>query len=103
MDYPDASSNEDNEISDDPYKFRALTGHQGPLKATDPNWKGCKYKVFVEWENGEKAYESLSDLAAEDSVTCATYAKKIDFLHVDGWKRYRSLAKRDKTLTVAVM
>ena len=30
------SAKEDNEISDDLYKFCALIGHQGPLKATDP-------------------------------------------------------------------
>ena len=38
VDHPDATSKEDNEISDDLlHKFRALIGHQGPLKATDPN------------------------------------------------------------------
>ena len=29
-------------------KIRALIGHQGPLKSTDPNWKGCKYIVLVD-------------------------------------------------------
>ena len=24
------------------FKFRAIIGHQGPLKATDPDWKGSK-------------------------------------------------------------
>ena len=76
MDHLEAPSNEDNEISDDLYKFRALISHQGPLKTTDPNWKGCKYKVSVEWENGEKTYEPLSVLSADDPVTCDTYAKK---------------------------
>ena len=51
--------------------FRALIGHQGPLKPTDPNWKGCKYNVLVDWETGEKTYEPLSVLAADDTVTCA--------------------------------
>ena len=37
VDHLEAAANEDNEISDDLYKFRALIGHQGPLKATDPN------------------------------------------------------------------
>ena len=57
MDHLEAAANEDNEISDDLYKFRALIGHQGPLKTTDPNWKGCKYNVLVEWETGEKTYD----------------------------------------------
>ena len=60
---------------DDLFKFRALICHQGPLKPTDPNWKGCKYNVFVDWETGEKTYEPLSFLAADDPVTCAMYAK----------------------------
>ena len=31
------------------YKFRAIIGHQGPLLALDPDWKGSKYNVRVEW------------------------------------------------------
>ena len=92
-----------NEISDDLYKFRALIGHQGPLKATDPNWKGCKYNVLVDWGTGEKIYEPLSVLAGDDPVTCTTYAKENDLLHIDGWKRFRNLAKSGIILTRAVM
>ena len=50
-----------------------------------------------------KTYEILSILAADDAVTCATYAKENDLLHIEGWKRFRNLAKRDKTLARAVM
>ena len=50
------------------------------------NWKGSKFNVLVEWENREKTYEPLSVLAADDPVTCATYAKENDLLHIDGWK-----------------
>ena len=35
------------------YKFRAITGHQGPLSPQDENYKGSKYNVMVEWETGE--------------------------------------------------
>ena len=58
----EAAANEDNEINDDLYKVRALIGHQGPLKPTDPNWKGCKYNVLVDWETWEKTYKPLSFL-----------------------------------------
>ena len=51
----------------------------------------------------EKTYEPLSVLAADDCVTFAMYAKENDLLHIDGWKRFRNLAKRDKTLTRTVM
>ena len=82
VDHVEDAANEDNEISDDLYKFRALIGHQGPLKPTDPNSKGCKFNVVVEWETGEKNYEPLSILAADVPVTCATYAKGNDLMHI---------------------
>ena len=103
VDNLEAAANDENEISDDLFKYRALIGHQGPLKSTDPNWKGCKFSVLVDWETGEKTYEPLSVLAADDPITCATYAKENDLLHIDGWKRFRNRAKRDKILTRAVI
>ena len=36
-------------------------------------------------------------------MTCAAYAKENDLLQIEGWKRFRNLAKRDKTLARAVM
>ena len=87
VDHLDAAVNEENEINDVLYKFRALIGYQGPLKATDLILKGCKYKILVAWETGEKIYEPLSVLETAAPVRFATY---------DGWKRYRNLAKRDK-------
>ena len=50
------------------YKFRAIIGHQGPLLASDPDWKGSKYNVQVEWETGEITFEPLSIIAADDPV-----------------------------------
>ena len=32
------------------YRFRAIIGHQDPLLASDPDWKGSKHNVQVEWE-----------------------------------------------------
>ena len=60
------------------YRFRAIIGHQGPLLASDPDWKGSKYNVQVEWETGEITFEPLSIIAADDPVTCAAYAKESD-------------------------
>ena len=54
VDHLEDAANEDSEISDDLYKFRALIDHQGPLNPTDSNWKGCKFNVLVEWETGRK-------------------------------------------------
>ena len=103
VDHLEVAANDDNEFSDDLFTYRALIGHKGPLKPTDPNWKGCKYNVLVDWETGEKTYEPLSVLAADEPMTCALYANENDLLHIDGWKMFRNLAKRDKTLTRAIM
>ena len=36
------------EQHEDLYKFKAITGHQGPLSHQDENYKGSKYNVMVE-------------------------------------------------------
>ena len=80
-------------------KFRAITGLEGPLSPQDENYKGSKYNVMVEWETGEITEEPLSLIAADDPVTCATYAKKHDLLHLDHRKRLKHIAKNQKQLT----
>ena len=84
------------------YRLRAIIGHQGPLLASDPDWKGSKYNVQVEWETGEITFEPLSIIAADDPVTCAAYAKENDLLALEGWRRFRSLSKKDKVLARAI-
>ena len=90
------------EQQEDLYKFRAITGHQGPLSPQDENYKGSKYNVMVGWETGEITDEPLSLIAADDPVICAEYAKKHDLLHLDGWKRLKHIAKNQKQLTRAI-
>ncbi len=34
------------------WEFTRIIGHQGPLTATDPDYKGSNYGIQVEWENG---------------------------------------------------
>ena len=90
------------EQQEDLYKFRAITGHQGPLSPQDENYKGSKYNFMVEWETGEITEKPLSLIAADDPVTCAEYAKKHDLLLLDGWKRLKHIAKNQKQLTRAI-
>jgi hypothetical protein len=52
--------------------------------------------VLVKWENGEITTEPLLVIAADDPVTCAVYAREHDLLDVEGWKRFRNLAKCEK-------
>ena len=84
------------------YRLRAIIGHQGPLLASDPDWKGMKYNVQVEWRTGEITFEPLSVIAPYDPVTCAAYAKENDLLALDGWRRFISRAKKDKVPARAI-
>ena len=68
VDYLEAAADDDNEISDDLLKLTALIGHQGPQKPTDPNWKGCKYNVLVDWETGERTFEPLSVMSWQQMI-----------------------------------
>ena len=77
----------DAEEDPDPlFKFRDIVAHQGPLESTDPDHKGGKYNVMVEWESGEVTYVPLTLISKDDPITCAAYAKKHDLLDTTGWK-----------------
>ena len=80
------------------WRFKRISGHQGPLSRNDPDYKGSSYNVQVEWENGEVTYEPLSIIAADDPVTCAIYAREQNLLHVPGWTRFKKIAQREKKL-----
>ena len=75
-----------------------VSAYEGPLDPRHPNWKGSKYNVMVEWENGEITSEPLAIIAKDDPVTCALYAKDNDLLKLDGWKHFKGIAKRQKKL-----
>ena len=51
---------------------------------------------MLEW-NGRlgRFFEPLSVIAADNLVTCAAYAKQHHLLAVEGWHRFRYLAKKD--------
>ena len=81
------------------WKFRRIISHQGPLRSDSPDYKGSTYNVMVEWETGEVTAEPLQVIAADDPVTCAKYAKDHNLLDLPGWKRFKSIAKREKVFT----
>ena len=53
LDHLQAAHENDIGMDQELFKFRTIIGHHSPLKATDPDWKGSKYNVQVEWETGE--------------------------------------------------
>ena len=50
----------------------------------------------------EITYEPFSVIAADDPVICAAYAKQHDLLAMEGWHRFRNLARKDKVLSRAI-
>ena len=78
------------EDPDSLFKFRDIVAHQGPLESTDPNHKGSKYNVMVEWESGEVTYEPLTLISKDDPITCAVYAKKHQKVCQDIQKTHQS-------------
>ena len=90
------------EDPDSLFKFRDIVAHQGPFESTDPDHKGSKYNVIIEWESGEVTYEPLTLISKDDPITCAVYAKKHDLLDTTGWKQLKRYAKTSKRLIRAV-
>jgi hypothetical protein len=70
------------------WKYKWISGHEGPLNKNHSSWKGDTYNVKVEWENGEVSYEPLRTIASNDPVVvCTIYGKDHGLLDTDGWKR----------------
>ena len=77
------------------WKFKCISAYEGP---NTPQYKGFKYNVKVEWENGEITHEPLDILAKDDPVTCAVYDRDNSLLELVGWKRFKSITKREKKM-----
>ena len=82
--------------SDVVWKFRRIVSHQGPMSKHDKMYMGSRWNIQIEWENGEITTEPLNTIAADDPVTCAIYAKEKGLLHLEGWKRFKGIARRQK-------
>ena len=66
------------------YRIRAIIGHQGPLLPSDPDWKGSKYNVQVEWETWEIVEKplfliGLISSCSDNSALCALLCKDCFF------------------------
>src|SRR6056300_1198686 len=80
------------------WKYKRIISHEGPLRPDDPSYKGSAYNVLIEWENGEITPEPLGIIGADDPVACAIYARNNNLLDTPGWKRFKTIAKRQKKL-----
>jgi len=98
--------NKQQDNDDDPdavfWKFEEILGHQGPLKPGDEGYKGSSYNVMMGWSGGERTYEPLDLIAADNPAVVAEYAKRNGLLDTPGWKRFKRLARRPKVLERAI-
>jgi hypothetical protein len=53
---------------------------------------------LIEWENGEITKEPLKIIAADDPVSCAIYVRENGLLDKPGWKRFKHIAKQERSL-----
>jgi hypothetical protein len=68
------------------WNFKCIVSHEGPFRASDPEYKGSRYNILVEWENGEITSEPLNIFGKDDPVTCTVYAHEHGLLEEEGWK-----------------
>ena len=65
-------------------QINKIIAHQGPLDRDHPDYKGSQYNVTVVLGNEEQSDMTLLEMATEDPVSCANYAKKHNLLNTPG-------------------
>ena len=79
-------NDEDNiENHDDVYTLDAIVDHKKD---------GRDWKVYVRWGNGQCTWESLHNIARDDFMSCAIYARAKKLLDLPGWKRFRRIGSQ---------
>ena len=84
------------------WTYKAIVDHSEPLTQNDRNYKGSRYNVKIQWEDGSTSWEPLDIVRKDDPVTCAQYAKEHDLLDTPGWKSLKRLVKNTKMFERAV-
>ena len=69
-----------------PFISKGIISHEGPLSSKHKNYKGSKFNVKVQWEDGSITFEPLTTFGKNDPITCAIYAKDNNLLETDDWK-----------------
>ena len=47
------------------------------------------WKIRIQWKNGDRTWESLTDFAEDDFETCLSYAREKNLLDMHGWRWLR--------------
>jgi hypothetical protein len=94
----DQNNAENDKDTEQAWIFKSIVGHVGPLNHRHPEYKGSKYNVLVQWEDGTETYKALDHVCKDDPVTVAKYAVDNNLLDTDGLKSLRCIAKNQKKL-----
>ena len=86
----------DGDNPDGLWNYKKIIGHQGPLRPSDPKYKGSVYNLMVLWETGEIGYEPLKNLLPLNKANVAFYAGDHGLLNEPGFKQLKKLARREK-------
>ena len=69
---------------------------------THPVGQGHTWELLIKWNTGEETWEPLRSIEIDDPVTVAKYAHEKGLTDQPGWKRFKSLAKKQQTLLRAI-
>ena len=100
--YTELSDIVEKQLADEPtdeerlYIFKEIMDHEGPISKTSDKYMGSTYNVKIKWEDGSITWEPLTTIGKDDPGSCATYGQQHGLLDLDGWKRFKRLAKREK-------
>jgi hypothetical protein len=67
------------------YNHLGIVDHSGPFRGVFRSM----WQVLVQWENGERTWQPLTQFAMDDFESCASYARDHDLIDTKGWKRFR--------------
>ena len=65
------------------YNHLGIVDHSGPFR------RRSMWQVLVQWENGERTWQPLTQFAMDDFESCESYAKDHGLLDTLGWRRFR--------------
>ena len=85
-------------VADNMCNYRAIIGHDGPLKPSSDKYKGSVWNLLIHWEDDSQTWEPLTIIGKDDPVSVAAYGKANNLLDEYGWKRFKAIARREKKL-----
>ena len=80
------------------WNWKQIQSHEGPLSPTHPSYKGSKYNLVIEWDDGSVTHEPLDTFCKDAPMACATYAKDNGLLSAPGSKRYKRLLEAEERM-----